>query len=135
MPSVEIKQLLLVAGKPEKIALLLDPFDGRALRADAFALLVEPSFLLVVIGFVAHRVPAGIFTQVDVARSLHALPNADRRTVMTLFGGANEFVIRAVEPLHHLLEARHVALDQLLRGKLRSEEHTSELQSLRHLVC
>src|SRR5215212_11408436 len=28
-----------------------------------------------------------------------------------------------------------VLLDQLGRGLLRSEEHTSELQSLRHLVC
>src|SRR5205814_5524156 len=43
-------------------------------------------------------------------------------------------VVRAVEESHHL-SAKLVAIyNWVLRNK-RSEEHTSELQSLRHLVC
>ena len=38
--------------------------------------------------------------------------------MMSLLGGANELVVRAVEPLHHGLETRHVAFDQLLGRKL-----------------
>src|SRR5438045_6016957 len=34
-----------------------------------------------------------------------------------------------------LLQTREPATDRLLQGARRSEEHTSELQSLRHLVC
>ena len=37
---------------------------------------------------------------------------------MALLGGADEVVVRAVEPLHHGLEARHVARDQLPRREL-----------------
>ena len=36
---------------------------------------------------------------------------------MAVFGGADEVVIRAVHPLDHRLEARHVALDQFARGQ------------------
>ena len=118
MPSVEVEQLLLVGGELEKIALLLDPFDRRTLRADTFARVVEPGLVFVVIRFVAHRVPAGILAEVNVARRFHLLPDGDRRTMVALFGGSDEYVVRAVEPLHHGLEARHVAFDQLRRGEL-----------------
>ena len=46
--------------------------------------------------------------------------------MVALFGGSDEYVVRAVEPLHHGLEARHVAFDQLRRGELllrRSLQH------------
>ena len=36
---------------------------------------------------------------------------------MALFGGVDEVVVRAVQPLHHGLEARHVAVEQLPRGQ------------------
>ena len=70
-------QLLLVSGKPEEIALLFDPFDRRALRPNAFASPIEPSLVLVVICFIANRVPARILVEVNVARRFHSLPNAD----------------------------------------------------------
>jgi hypothetical protein len=38
--------------------------------------------------------------------------------MMALFGGADEYIVRAVEPFYHLLEARHVAFDQLRRSEL-----------------
>ena len=34
---------------------------------------------------------------------------------MARLGGADEIVVGAIEPLHHGLEARHVALDQFAR--------------------
>src|ERR1700722_14784978 len=37
---------------------------------------------------------------------------------MARFGGADEVVVRAIEFLHHGLEARHVALDQLARRQV-----------------
>src|SRR5205823_15053602 len=77
---------------------------------------------LVVVGLVAHRVPAGIFRFVDVARLGHALPDRRRRGVVARLGRADVIVVRAVEALDHLAEDR-------------SEEHTSELQSLAYRVC
>ena len=38
--------------------------------------------------------------------------------MVTRFGGADEIVVRALEPFHHGLEARHVALDQLPRRQV-----------------
>src|SRR5258705_8498924 len=68
----------------------------------------------------------------------------------TLFPYTTLFRSAAIKHLPHLVRARSVALDiqqpEWRRGLLdvqgdgartneRSEEHTSELQSLRHLVC
>src|SRR5262245_64581592 len=46
-------------------------------------------------------------------------------------------IARACEQLPHntLIDGEIVALDENGRVSFRSEEHTSELQSLRHLVC
>ena len=73
---VELEQLVLVGGQAEEIALLLDPFDRRALRPEPLALVVEPRLALVVIGLVAHRVPAGIFVEIDVAGRLPCAPRS-----------------------------------------------------------
>src|SRR5262249_60663888 len=93
---VEIKQLLLVSGKPEEVALLLDPFHRRPLRAEAFALLGKPGLILVVVSLIAHRVPARILAEINVARRFHPLPDAGRGAMMALLGGADEVVVRAV---------------------------------------
>ena len=116
--GIELEELVLIGREPEKIALLLDPFDRRALRAEALAVVVEPGFALVVIGLVAHRIPAGIFVEIDVAGRLHALPDRGGRAVVARLGGADEVVVRAIEHFHHGLEARHVALDKLARRQL-----------------
>ena len=73
--GVELKERLGEGGQPEEVALLLDPFDRRAVRPKPLALVVEPGLALVVIGLVAHRIPAGIFVEIDVAGRLHALPD------------------------------------------------------------
>src|ERR1035441_8260990 len=45
----------------------------------------------------------------------------------------HEFVLM---PDHfHLLMTPMIALERAVQNEFRSEEHTSELQSLRHLVC
>ena len=99
-PRVEVEQLLLIGREPEEIALLLHPFDRRAgLGRDAHLLLVEMRLVLGVIGLVAHRIPAGIFVEIDVAVLLHALPDFLRRAVMALLGGVDEVVVRAIQPL------------------------------------
>ena len=65
---VEVEQLVLIGGQPEEIALLLDPLDRRAgFDREPRPLLVQAGLVLGVIGFVAHRIPAGIFVEIDVA--------------------------------------------------------------------
>ena len=117
-PLEELEQLVRIGRQPEEIALLLHPFDRRAgLGGDAHLLLVEMRLALGVIGLVAHRIPAGIFVEIDVAVLLHPLPDGFRRAVVALFGGVDEVVVRALQPLHHLLEQRHVAVAQLPRAQ------------------
>ena len=113
---VEVEQLLLIGRELEEIALLLHPFDRRAgLGGEADLVLVHMRLVLGVVRLVAHRVPAGIFVEIDVAVLLHPPPDFLRRAVMALLGGADEVVVRAVQPLGHGLEARHVAVEQLPR--------------------
>ncbi len=114
-PRIELDQLVLIGRELEEIALFLDPFDRRALRSEADAGLPDAGFILVVIGFVAHRIPAGIIRQVDVAVLLHALPDRLRRAMVALFRGADEVIVRTVQPFDHGLEARHVARHQIGR--------------------
>ncbi|MEY9682014.1 hypothetical protein ABIF13_002788 [Bradyrhizobium elkanii] len=106
---VEVQQLVLVGRQLEEIALLLDPFDRRALRAAADIVLADDGLLLGVIGLVAHRIPAGIGVDIDVAVVLHAAPDFLHGPVMRRLRGADEAVERDVEALVHLLEARRVA--------------------------
>ena len=117
-PFVELEQFVGVSREAEEIALLLHPLDRRAgLGREPLAVLVELRLVLAVIGLVAHRVPAGIFVEIDVAVLLHRLPDRLRGAVVALFGGVDEVVVRAVEPLHHGLEGRHVAVAQRPRAQ------------------
>src|SRR6516165_10883738 len=118
MSRIKVEQLVLVRGKAKKIALLLHPFDRRSLGANALTVLNEACLILIVVGLVPHGVPSGILAEVDVPRRLHALPDSDRGAMVALLGGSNELVIRAVQPLDHGLEARHIALHQFAWGKL-----------------
>ena len=127
---VEFEQLVLIGGEAEEIALLLDPLDRRALRPDAHALLVELGLVLVVVGLVAHRIPSGIFVEIDVAGLLHALPDADRGGMMARLCGADVIVVRAIQPLDHGLEARHVARHQLARRQLLPRRRLQHLDAV-----
>ena len=115
---VELQQLVRIGRQPEEIALLLHPFDRRAgLGGNAHLLLVQVRLALGVIGLVADRVPAGVLVEIDVAVRLHPLPDRFRGAVVALFRGMDEVVVRALQPLDHLLEQRHVAVAQLARGQ------------------
>src|SRR5262245_63883738 len=48
---------------------------------------------------------------------------------------AEREVVRVGDVLERLLVGHQALLDQIHQRLVRSEEHTSELQSLRHLVC
>src|ERR1039458_1858316 len=47
----------------------------------------------------------------------------------------NQMCVRSEEHTSELQSLRHLVCRLLLEITIRSEEHTSELQSLRHLVC
>src|SRR5690606_39729614 len=87
---IKLEQPVAISRQPEKIALLLHPLDGCALRTVAHAVVAQLDFVLVVIGFVAHRIPAGIAALVDVAIIRHRLPDRLGGAIMAFFGGADE---------------------------------------------
>src|SRR3954453_21392590 len=99
MVRIKVEQLVLIGGEAKKIALLLDPFDRRSLRTYPLSFLIQLRFVLIVVGLVAHRVPAGIFIEVNIAGGLHALPDTDGCAMMALLRGSDERVVRAVEAL------------------------------------
>ncbi len=113
---VMAQQLVLIVREPEEIGLLLGPFDRRALRADAHAVLAQLGLVLGVEGFVAHRIPAGIGVQIDVAIVLHPAPDFGDGVMMARLGRADEIVIGDVQRLVHGAEALRVALAQLGRA-------------------
>ena len=60
----------------EKITRLLYPFDGRAgFFGRTLAAWPDFGFVFGVIGLIAHRIPAGIFAEVDISVLLHPLPD------------------------------------------------------------
>ena len=72
---IERQKLVLIGRQPEKIGLFLDPFHRRALRAATDIVLADGGFVLAVVGLVAHRIPAGIDVDIDIAVLLHAIPD------------------------------------------------------------
>src|SRR5579872_6804397 len=138
MLLVQREQPVLIGRETEEVTLLFDPFDRRALRTTAHIVLAKGGLLLGVISLVAHRIPAGIAVEIDVAVRLHPLPDFLAGAMMLFFGGANETIEGDVQPLVHFLETLRIACRDVewrqlfsFRGldHLRSEEHTSELQS------
>ncbi|MGY4454086.1 hypothetical protein ACVWZR_008746 [Bradyrhizobium sp. i1.3.1] len=128
MIFVELQKLVLIGRQAEEIALLLDPFDWRALRSEAHAVVVQARLVLGVIRLVAHRVPAGIAVGVDVAVRFHAPPDLLAGAMVLLFGGADEAVERHVQTLVHLLEAASIA------GRERGRGQALVLRGLDHLL-
>src|SRR5579872_1718716 len=85
--------------KSEKVGRLLDPL-GLVVDRSGAALAVgsDRRLVLGIERLVAHRVPAGIFAEIDVARLDQLLPQRLAGDVVTLLRGADE-VVRAV--VHH----------------------------------
>src|SRR6478735_12701201 len=91
------EELVLIGREPEEIALLLDPLDRRSLRRQLLAVGSFRQLAFVVIGFVAHRVPAGILAEIDIAVRLHAPPQLLAGALVALLARADEIVVGAVE--------------------------------------
>ena len=138
-PVLELRQL-------EEIAFLGHPFDGRALRAVALAVLAQFGLVLAVIGFVADRVPARIGVLVDVSGGGHLGPDRLAGGHVPVFAGADEIVVGAAQKGRHRLELGRVPpgelgradallaralqhLDAVLVGA-RQEEHVVAVQPL-----
>src|ERR1035438_377648 len=60
---------------------------------------------------------------------------ADVGRVRPLTDGPARYIAHLLAVLPHRLDGLHVVMDAAHGAASRSEEHTSELQSLRHLVC
>ncbi|MNU62121.1 hypothetical protein D3C71_513380 [compost metagenome] len=111
---VKLQQPILIGRKLEEVARFLDPLDRRPLPAVTHAV-ANFRLVLGVIGFVTHRIPAGIAVLVDVAIVGHPVPHDLARLMMAQLGGADEIVVRGVEYPAHGAEFIGIALRQLFR--------------------
>ena len=112
MRLVVREQSVLVFLQSEEERLLLGPLDRRTLRANAHAIRTDGCFGLVVIGLVAHGIPTGVTVEIDIAGFIQPLPQRRARTVVLLFGRADETVVRQMQRVGERLEARGVAVGE-----------------------
>ncbi len=101
---VEAQQAIRIGREPEEVAFLFHPFDRRAGldgKAAAVALLC---FVLAVVGLVAHRVPAGILRQIDVALGGHPAPDLLNGNAVPLRRRAQDVVGAGVQFVAHVLK-------------------------------
>src|SRR6476469_5213686 len=101
MGGIMVEQFLLVGRQAEEPAFLDRPFDRRALWRELFAALALDQLALVVIGFVADRVPAVVAVEREVATVGHRRPDRARRGVMIGVGGADETIVRHLKYIAH----------------------------------
>ena len=110
------QQLVLISREAEEIALLLHPLHLRA-GGGEFPAVPFGQLVLAEIGLVAHRIPAGILVQIDVAIGRHAPPELLDGFLVALLGGADEVIVGAVERPDHGLKFRRHFIDELF-GRL-----------------
>ena len=115
MRGIVREQLVGVFGEPEEVAFLLDPFDRRAGRRQPRSVRAIGQLALVEIGLVPHRVPAGIFREIDVPVRGHPLPDRLRGARVSRLGRAHDVVGSGVQHVAHRLELGSDAIDKLLR--------------------
>src|SRR5262245_36163499 len=72
---------------------------------------------------------------VDSYEQLLADPNVDAVVLATPHSVHESQIIAAAMAGKHIHVEKPITLDRASADRARSEEHTSELQSLRHLVC
>ena len=89
----------------EEVRRLLDPVDLRATRSGtALAVGADLRLALDEIGLVAHRVPAGVAAEIDVARGHQPLPQRLAGRIVARLGRADEVVRRVVHRLDEVAE-------------------------------
>ena len=120
------EQPLLIGGEAEEPAFLDRPVDRRALRRELLAAVGGDQLLLVIIGFVADRIPTLVAAEIEVAARRHCLPDRLARPEMVGLGGADEAVVGNVQGVVHCLERSRHFLGEFLR------RHTALARRLRH---
>ena len=100
----EGQQLVLIGGETKEPAFLNGPFDRCALGRELLAALALGQLALVVIGFVADRVPAFVAIEIEVAIRFHAPPQFLGRGMVARFRGAQEYVIGHIQSVAHINE-------------------------------
>ncbi len=110
---VEREQPVLPGRETEEPGRLLHPLHRRAGGADPRAVGLHRRFALAVERLVAHRVPAAIVAEIEIARVVDALPERLAGAVVARLGGADEVVVGDVhrareraEVLRHLVGER-----------------------------
>ena len=108
------QKLLAIGREPKEPALLLYPFDRRA-GGRKFFVVAFGKLAFVEIGLVAHRIPAGVFGEVNVAVGLHAPPDVEHGLLVAGLRRAHDVVGAGVQDLAHMLELRGGAVGEGLR--------------------
>src|SRR4051812_29568585 len=106
MVAIMIEQPLLIGREAEEPALLHRPIDERALRRKLLATLGDNQLLLVIISFVADRIPTFVAAEIDVPLLGHRLPDRLAGAVMGRLGGADEAIERDLKLIVHASEKR-----------------------------
>src|SRR6476646_7341039 len=103
------QQFVRIGRQPEEVRLLLGPrHGGPGLDGDSHTVGADGRFGLGEEAVVAHRGPAFVRVEVDVAGLVHPAPYLLGRVVVIGIGGADEPVEGDVEPFLHTLE--HVGI-------------------------
>ena len=96
MIGVQGEQGRGIVRQAEEPAFFNGPFNGGLLRRQldrlALAVFTDQQFGFVIIGFVAHRVPAFVAAEIQVAIGVHALPQLLAQRLVIVVGGADEAI-------------------------------------------
>jgi len=112
---VEFQQAILPGREAEEIARLFHPFDLGAARGDLLARRAVAQFALAIEGLVAHRVPARIGVEIDLAALDERRPQRLRRADVPFLGGPDEIVVREAPRLGQGAEVPRHAVREGLR--------------------
>ena len=100
-PVEQFEQSVLIIGETEEPAFLDSPFDRRALRRKAVAVLALGQLALVVIRFVADGIPALVTVEIEIAFGFHRAPDRLAGGMMIRFDSADETIVRDIENVIH----------------------------------
>ena len=110
----------------EEIRRLLDPLDlGAGRDGAALAVLADLGLALDEVGLVAHRVPAGILAEIDVARCDELLPQRLAGGVVPRLGRADEVVGAVVHLADQIAERLAHLVGEGLRRQARQRRRPS----------
>ncbi len=115
MRLVVLQQPLGEGGQAKEVGFLFGPFHRRAQRLAPYTIRTDHRLLLIEVGLLAHRIPARILVEINVAGLLHAPPDFFRGAVVPGFGGANKVILADVERNHQVAEVLRIAVSQRLR--------------------